>query len=141
MKENVQYKNEALASLKGNWAQAVLGILILLLISYALVTPMYAMMLKDPTDLEAITAAQNRSMPLIWILGIFFINPLQLYLSTITWMYNSDVDMNIADKARTYDSLNINSSGEASGLIALFVGFPALVALAGVVIWLRRKDG
>ena len=71
----------------------------------------------------------------------FFINPLQLYLSTITWMYNSDVDMNIADKARTYDSLNINSSGEASGLIALFVGFPALVALAGVVIWLRRKDG
>ncbi len=78
MKENVQYKNEALASLKGNWAQSVLGILILLLISYALVVPMYAMMLKDPTDLEAITAAQNRSMPLIWILGIFFINPLQL---------------------------------------------------------------
>ena len=24
MKENVQYKNEALASLKGNWAQSVL---------------------------------------------------------------------------------------------------------------------
>ena len=78
MKENVQYKNEALASLKGNWAQSVLGILILLLISYALVAPMYAMILKDPTDLEAITAAQNRSMPLIWILSIFFINPLQL---------------------------------------------------------------
>ena len=76
MKENVQYKNEALASLKGNWPQSVLGILILLLISYALVAPMYAMILKDPTDLEAITAAQNRSMPLIWILGIFFINPL-----------------------------------------------------------------
>ena len=78
MKENVQYKNEALASLKGNWPQSVLGILILLLISYALVAPMYAMILKDPTDLEAITAAQNRFTPLIWILSIFFIDPLQL---------------------------------------------------------------
>lgn len=70
----------------------------------------------------------------------YFINPLQLFLSTITWMYDSDVDMNIADKARTYDSLNINSSAAASGMIALFVAFPAAVALAGVVVWFRRKD-
>lgn len=70
----------------------------------------------------------------------YFINPLQLFLTTITWMYDSDVDMNIANKARTYDSLDVNSSAEASGLIALFVGFPAAVALAGVIVWLRRKD-
>lgn len=70
----------------------------------------------------------------------FFIVPLQLVLSTITWMYDSDVDMNIANKSRTYDSLDVNSSKEASGLIALFIGFPAVVALIGVVIWLRRKD-
>lgn len=70
----------------------------------------------------------------------YFINPLQLFLTTITWMYDSDVDMNIAHKERTYDSLDVNSSAQASGLIALFVGFPAAVALAGVIVWLRRKD-
>ncbi len=71
----------------------------------------------------------------------YFINPLQLFLSTITWMYNSDVDMNIANKARTYDSLNVNSSSEATGLMALFIGFPLLIAAVGVIVWLRRKDG
>ena len=70
----------------------------------------------------------------------YFINPVQLVLTTITWMYNSDVDMNIANKERSYDSLNVNSSKEASGLIALFAGFPVIIALAGVVVWLRRKD-
>lgn len=70
----------------------------------------------------------------------YFINPLQLFLSTITWMYDSDVDMNIANKDRTYDSLNVNSSAQASGLIALFVGFPVLIALIGVLVWWRRKD-
>ena len=70
----------------------------------------------------------------------YFINPLNLFLTSVTWMYNSDVDMNIADKERTYDSLDINSASAAKGLMALFVGFPLLVALAGVVIWLRRKD-
>ena len=70
----------------------------------------------------------------------YFINPLQLFLTSVTWMYNSDLDMNIQNKERTFDSLDVNGSGEASGLIALFIGFPVLVAAAGVVIWLRRKD-
>lgn len=70
----------------------------------------------------------------------YFIMPLNLFLSTITWMYNSDVDMNIASKERTFDSLNINSSAEASTLIAVFVGYPVLIAAAGVFVWLRRKN-
>lgn len=70
----------------------------------------------------------------------YFINPVNLFLSTITWMYNSDVDMNIDNKERTYDSLNVNSEDAASGLIALFVAVPCAVALAGIIIWLRRKD-
>ena len=70
----------------------------------------------------------------------YFINPLQLFLTSVTWMYNSDLDMNIQNKERTFDSLDVNGSGEASGLIALFIAFPLLVAAAGVVIWLRRKD-
>lgn len=70
----------------------------------------------------------------------YFINPLNLFLSTITWMYNSDVDMNIDNKEKTYDSLNVNSEDAATGYIALFVAVPCVVALAGIIIWLRRKD-
>lgn len=70
----------------------------------------------------------------------YFINPVNLFLSTITWMYNSDVDMNIENKERTYDSLNVNSEDAASGMIALFVAVPCAVALVGIIIWLRRKD-
>ena len=72
--------------------------------------------------------------------NVYFVNPLTLFQATITWMYNSDVDMNIPNKERTYDSLNINSASEASSMIALFIGFPVLIAAIGVVVWLRRKD-
>ena len=71
----------------------------------------------------------------------YFINPLNLFLTSVTWMYNSDVDMNIANKERTYDSLNVTSSAEASRLIAVFAAFPILIAAAGVLIWLRRRNG
>ncbi|HAG12241.1 MAG TPA: hypothetical protein DCG49_00065 [Ruminococcus sp.] len=70
----------------------------------------------------------------------YYINPLQLFLTSITWMYNSDVDMNISNKKRTYDSLDVNSDKEATMLMSIFIGIPAIVALAGVVVWLRRRD-
>ncbi len=70
----------------------------------------------------------------------YYINPVNLFLSTITWMYNSDVDMEIDNKNKTYDSLKVNSEEAATGYIALFVAVPCMVALVGVIIWLRRKD-
>lgn len=70
----------------------------------------------------------------------FYINPLNLFLTSITWMYNSDIDMNISNKEKTSDSLFINSSEEASGMMALFIAIPVLVAAIGIIVWLRRKD-
>ena len=70
----------------------------------------------------------------------YFIQPLNLFLSSVTWMYNSDIDMNIEDKARTYDALKVNSSSEATLLMGLFIGFPIVVAAAGIFVWLRRKN-
>lgn len=70
----------------------------------------------------------------------YYINPVNLFLSTITWMYNSDVDMEIANKNKTYDALKVNSEDAATGYIALFVAVPCMIALVGVIIWLRRKD-
>ena len=48
--------------------------------------------------------------------------------------------MNISNKKRTYDSLDVNSDKEATMLMSIFIGIPAIVALAGVVVWLRRRD-
>ncbi len=70
----------------------------------------------------------------------YYIHPVNLFLSTITWMYNSDVDMNIDNKDKTFDSLKVNSEEAATGYIALFVAVPCAIALVGVIIWLRRKD-
>ena len=71
----------------------------------------------------------------------YFINPLQLFLTSVTWMYNSDVDMNIANKARTYDTIKVSSTSEASTLLAVFIAFPIVIAVIGVLIWLRRRNG
>ena len=70
----------------------------------------------------------------------YYIQPVNLFLATITWMYNSDVDMNIDNKDKTFDSLKVNSEEAATGYIALFVAVPCAIALVGVIIWLRRKD-
>lgn len=70
----------------------------------------------------------------------YYINPVNLFLSTITWMYNSDVDMEIDNKNKTYDALNVKSEDAATGYIALFVAVPVAITLVGVIIWLRRKD-
>ena len=70
----------------------------------------------------------------------YYIQPTYLYVSAITWMYNSDVDMNIDNKSKTYDELPINSADTAKKYMGLFIAFPILIALVGVVVWLRRKD-
>jgi hypothetical protein len=70
----------------------------------------------------------------------YYIAPLYLYLSTVTWMYNSDVDMNIENKTKVYDELPINSSESAKAMMAVFLAIPAAMLVAGGVVWLRRRD-
>ena len=71
----------------------------------------------------------------------FFILPTYLFSAVLTWMYDSDTNvMNISTKERTFDTIRITSDSEAKTVIAIYVIFPLLVAAAGVIIWLRRKD-
>ena len=71
----------------------------------------------------------------------FFILPTYLFSAVLTWMYDSDANvMNIGTKERTFDTIRIASDAEAKTVIAIYVIFPLLVAAAGVIIWLRRKD-
>lgn len=71
----------------------------------------------------------------------YVIVPTYLFLSTITWMYDNQVDMNIPDKNKTYDYLTINSEGAANRTLAAMVIVPVAVAAIGVFIWWRRKNG
>ncbi|MBQ7012306.1 MAG: Gldg family protein [Oscillospiraceae bacterium] len=71
----------------------------------------------------------------------YMIVPVYLYLSTITWMHNSDLDMDmgIADKAKDYDSMTLASATEANTLSVIFIVVPLLVGLIGAGVWLGRR--
>ena len=56
MKTNTQYKNEALASLKGNWAPAVLATVVFLAIATLCIGPAEMPMLTGTFDSEAVAA-------------------------------------------------------------------------------------
>lgn len=71
----------------------------------------------------------------------YMIIPVYLMLSTITWMYDSDldIDMGIADKAKDYDYMTMNSEVEANTTAAVFTIVPFVVALIGAGVWLGRR--
>lgn len=71
----------------------------------------------------------------------YMIIPVYLMLSTITWMYDSDLDMDmgIADKAKDYDYMKLNSEAAANSMVILFIAVPIVVALIGAGVWLGRR--
>ncbi len=71
----------------------------------------------------------------------YMIIPVYLMLSTITWMYDSDLDMDmgIADKAKDYDYMILNSEAAANSTVVLFIAVPFVVALIGAGVWLGRR--
>ena len=71
----------------------------------------------------------------------YMIIPVNLTLSVFSWMYDSelDLDMGIADKERGLDSLRLNSEKEANTANILFVAVPFGMALIGAGVWLKRR--
>lgn len=71
----------------------------------------------------------------------YMIIPVNLMLSTLSWMYDSelDMDMGIADKEQSYDSFVLNSEAAANTASAVFIAVPFGVALIGLIVWLTRR--
>ena len=71
----------------------------------------------------------------------YMIVPVNLMLSVFSWMYDSDVDMDmgIADKERSYDTMVMNSEQEANRTSVIFMVVPFVVAIAGAGVWLGRR--
>lgn len=70
----------------------------------------------------------------------YVIVPVYLYLSTITWMYNSDADMDIPSREKTYDYMTMKSEKEANSIIIILFAAPVVVAAAGLGIWIKRRN-
>ena len=71
----------------------------------------------------------------------YMIIPVNLALSVFSWMYDSeiDLDMGIEDKERGYDTLRLNSEKEANTTNIIFVVVPFCMALVGAGVWLKRR--
>lgn len=67
--------------------------------------------------------------------------PAKLMLAVFTWMYDSDLDldMGIADKEQSYDTIVLNSEAAANTATILFISVPFGVALIGLIVWLKRR--
>lgn len=61
------------------------------------------------------------------------------FLTTITWMYNSDVNMDIGNKDTVYDYLTFRSAEEATSVMNKFIIAPIVIAVFGAIVWLRRR--
>ena len=71
----------------------------------------------------------------------YMIVPVNLMLSVFSWMYDSDlsIDLGIADKERTYDMLRLNSEKAANTTNITFIVVPVAVGLIGLGVWLKRR--
>ena len=78
MKQNQDYKNEALSALKGNWAPSILAVVVYFIVSGVVVSPyMIATVNLEPTDITGMAKASS----LLYILMFLISYPLVVGLS------------------------------------------------------------
>lgn len=70
----------------------------------------------------------------------FTIIPLYLCLSSITWMYDSDVDMEIEDKTRSFDNMVFDDANQAKNVMAIMIAIPIVFVVCGAGVWLKRRN-
>jgi len=62
-----------------------------------------------------------------------------LVLFSNTWLYDSDIDMGIGNKANAYDTMLFKSEKEAKRVMALTTILPGAIIIFGVLVWLKRR--
>lgn len=72
------------------------------------------------------------------IQDVSYLSSYYVYLSTITWMANQNLDMGIGDKSAATDYLSLTEN-TAYMLIFFFIALPVVILIIGVGIWLKRR--
>ncbi|MDE6089051.1 MAG: GldG family protein [Oscillospiraceae bacterium] len=115
--------------------------------------PLAEMIQGQPLDLAMYAVSSSRNNAKVFVMGNaefidddnvkedYMIIPVYLMLSNMTWMYDSDLllDMGISDKERNYDSMLINSESAANSTMIIFIVVPVLVGLSGAGVWIKRR--
>jgi len=63
-----------------------------------------------------------------------------LYLSSISWMYDTDIDMGIDSKSTVYDEIALTNAGTVSSIMILFAALPIVIIIIGVAVWIKRRN-
>ncbi len=69
---------------------------------------------------------------------VSYLSSYYIYLATVTWMANQNLDMGIGEKSAAVDYMSLTESS-AYSLIVFFIALPVVIMVIGVVIWLRRR--
>ncbi|MDE5755005.1 MAG: GldG family protein [Oscillospiraceae bacterium] len=107
----------------------------------------------QPLDLAMYSISSSRNNAKVFAMGNaefidddnvkedYMIIPVYLMLSNMTWMYDSDLilDMGISDKERNYDFMLINSESTANATMITFIVVPVLIGLSGAGVWIKRR--
>ncbi|MDD6269948.1 MAG: Gldg family protein [Oscillospiraceae bacterium] len=72
------------------------------------------------------------------IQDVSYMSSYYVYLSTVTWMADQNLDMGIGEKSATEDYLSVSKS-TAQTLVLFFIALPVVIMIIGVGIWLRRR--
>lgn len=70
----------------------------------------------------------------------YFIVPLYLMLSTVTWMEGSDIDMDIDAVTSQNDYIALQNESFATGLIVVLTVVPVVILAFGVGVWIKRRN-
>jgi len=120
MKTNQEYKNQALAALKGNWAPAVVAAVVLLICMYAILAPSWIANMCSIGAL-GISLSPSAFQIMTWIglpLNIFLLYPLVLGYTSA-----HDTFLKNADSRITANSFGIMFTGYLRNVWAVFLIF------------------
>lgn len=63
----------------------------------------------------------------------------RLIMFSNTWLYDSNIDLGIQNKFNSYDTMTFKDGKDASRAIQMFFIVPAVFALLGLCVWLKRR--
>lgn len=72
------------------------------------------------------------------ISDVSYLSSYYVYLATVSWMANQNLDMEIGAKSAATDYLSV-SKDTAQMLVFVFIALPVVIMIIGVGIWLKRR--
>lgn len=72
------------------------------------------------------------------ISDISYLSSYYVYLATVSWMADQNLDMGIGAKSAATDYLSVTKD-TAQMLVFVFIALPVVIMIIGVGIWLRRR--